>query len=133
MTDGDKPAAATPHAGGRPPGKRDRKKGGRSHKARSIGQVGRHSKRILRSQAGVDGIFEGSALLLLQLVYRDPRLPDEIRMKAANSALPYESPRLTAIEHSGNIGQLSHEEALAALRAGKAKKGGGDSGAPATP
>lgn len=118
MTEGEKPEAAALE-GGRPARGRDRKKGARRN--RSLAQKKRYTRRIPKSLQGVAEAFEGNALDLFQMVYKDPRLPDDMRLDAARCALPYESPRLTAIEHSGNIGTLTHEEALAALRAGKPK------------
>jgi len=41
--------------------------------------------------------FEGTALQLLQMIYRDERLPMDVRGAAAKSALPYESPSIGSV------------------------------------
>jgi len=41
--------------------------------------------------------FAGTALQLLQSIYRDERLPMDVRGAAAKSALPYESPSIASV------------------------------------
>ena len=44
--------------------------------------------------------FSGDALDLLRSIYIDPAMPVELRLDAASRALPYERPRLQAVEFS---------------------------------
>jgi hypothetical protein len=46
--------------------------------------------------------FEGDGHAFMVAVYKDPRLPVELRLDAAAKAARYEKPTLQAIEHSGN-------------------------------
>jgi hypothetical protein len=48
------------------------------------------------------GAFEGDAYLFLSAIYKNPENPLPIRMKAAETVLGYERPKLAAVEHSGN-------------------------------
>ena len=41
--------------------------------------------------------FEGDALGLLQLIYKNISWPIELRIDAARAAIPYERPRLSAV------------------------------------
>jgi hypothetical protein len=132
VTDGDKPAVrpqdadaslegrqseSTPekHKGGRPKGAKDK----RRSRARIAAQNARRGVKRLAAELGID-FFNGNGLQLLQFVYKDPRQPTEERIKAANMAMPYESPRLASVVHSGSVGTTSHEEALEQLRAARA-------------
>jgi hypothetical protein len=46
-------------------------------------------------------VFEGDALGLLVLVYKDNDLPLAMRMAAAQVAIRYEKPALSAVQHGG--------------------------------
>lgn len=46
---------------------------------------------------------------------RDEGKPADVRLDAAKSAAPYVHPKLAAIEHSGELHIVNHEEALDAL------------------
>lgn len=46
--------------------------------------------------------FEGDGHALMVAIYKDPRLPLDMRLDAASKAARYEKPQLQAIEHSGN-------------------------------
>jgi hypothetical protein len=46
-------------------------------------------------------VFEGDALALLVLVYKDTELPLTMRMAAAQVAIRYEKPALSAVQHGG--------------------------------
>jgi hypothetical protein len=66
--------------------------------------------------------FEGDALSLMQLTYRDEKQPLPIRLSAAQAAIQFERPRLTAMkaEVTGKLTlaelvQLSFSEDLPAL------------------
>jgi hypothetical protein len=48
-------------------------------------------------------------------VMRDEGKEPEVRLDAAKSAAPYVHPKLAAIEHSGELHIVNHEEALDAL------------------
>jgi hypothetical protein len=68
--------------------------------------------------AGIDAGIAGmgraqlTALEYLQSIYRDPLQPDAVRMRAAKEALPYETPKLTAIA----VGHLTKEDFQAKLQ-----------------
>lgn len=47
---------------------------------------------------------ELTSLELFQAIYRNPEFPLAARLKAASEALPYEHPKLAAIEHTGKDG-----------------------------
>lgn len=66
--------------------------------------------------ASIPDAFAGDSHALLMAVYKDPSQPVERRLDAAKAAIPYEKPRLAAIDHSGTLGLLTHEEALDALK-----------------
>lgn len=67
-----------------------------------------------------DDAFDGDAHALLITIYKDPRAPLELRVHCAQACLPYEKPRLAAIEHTGKDGApIAHtiEERRAAAAA----------------
>src|SRR5262249_33578862 len=45
--------------------------------------------------------FQGDAVALLQLIYKNEGLPVELRFEAAKAAAPYERPRLASVDHTG--------------------------------
>lgn len=47
-------------------------------------------------------VFEGNAHELLVAVYKNEDLPLPTRIDAAKAAIAHETPKLAAIEHSGN-------------------------------
>jgi hypothetical protein len=51
----------------------------------------------------------------LLAVMRDEGQPPQARLDAAKAAAPYVHPRLAAIEHSGEMAIVRHEDALAML------------------
>lgn len=53
-------------------------------------------------RAVVPGAFDGDAYLFLAGIYKNPDVPLPVRMKAAETAIAYERPKLQAIEHSGD-------------------------------
>jgi len=76
-----------------------RKTGGR--------QKGSKNKATLALEAAVQAAIAGlptdaSSLPLMQSVYRNADLPFPVRMKAAEIAMPYEHPKLSAVTHSGD-------------------------------
>ena len=60
---------------------------------------------------------ETTPLSYLLSVMRDVEAPAEQRLEAAKAAAPYVHPRLSAIDHSGQLGirEMTHEEWLASL------------------
>jgi hypothetical protein len=56
---------------------------------------------VLADQLGVH-CFAGDAHALLMAIYKDKRLPIELRADAAAKALPYEKPRLQALAIRGS-------------------------------
>jgi len=81
---------------GRPPGSRN--KGPRKKLQREL--VGKALSEQMRAILGVDA-FPGDGVALMQLVYKNPELPIELRLEAAKCAAPYERPRLSSIDHTG--------------------------------
>ena len=63
--------------------------------------------------AGIDGSFEGDAHAFLASVYKNPRLPLELRIMAASRALRVEKPVLSTVHESPYYGLADH---LAAAR-----------------
>lgn len=60
--------------------------------------------------------FEGDAHALCMAIYKDGKQPIQLRLQAAQTALPYEKPKLSSIDASVS-GQLTLEQALLALEA----------------
>ena len=60
---------------------------------------------------------EDTPLDYLLSVMRDVEAPTDQRLEAAKAAAPYVHPKLSAIDHSGQLGirELTHEEWLASL------------------
>lgn len=59
--------------------------------------------------------FKGDAHAYLMAVYKDKTVPIKDRLAAATAAIGYEKPKLAAVEHSGEMTVLTHEQALAEL------------------
>lgn len=59
--------------------------------------------------------FKGDGVEFLQYVYSADDIPLQIRMDAAARAAPFERPKLSSIEHSGNV-RMTHEAALKELQ-----------------
>jgi hypothetical protein len=60
--------------------------------------------------------FEGDAHALCMAIYKDCKQPIQLRLQAAQAALPYEKPKLSSIDASVS-GQVTVERALLALEA----------------
>jgi hypothetical protein len=56
----------------------------------------------LTDQNADEELLVDSALDLLQSIYRDPRVPLPVRMRAASIAIPFESPKLSVTTHLGD-------------------------------
>src|SRR5690349_10837890 len=52
---------------------------------------------IAQFEAAVPSAFDGDAVSLLQLVYRNPAMPWEIRIDCAKAACRFERPQLSAV------------------------------------
>jgi hypothetical protein len=52
---------------------------------------------VAKFEEAVPTAFEGDAVALMQLIYRDPALPIELRLDAAKSSARFERPALGAI------------------------------------
>src|SRR5262245_2424114 len=77
-----------------------RPKGGKNRNTIARQQLGRELAAQMQAALGVEA-FPGDSVALLQLVYKDTRLPLELRFEAAKAAAPYERPRLASIDHQG--------------------------------
>jgi hypothetical protein len=115
-------------ARGSKPGERrgGRQKGTPNKKTVAAMQAAEEAGRVLAENLG-DKCFPGDAHALAMALYKDTTQPIEIRLEALKAALPYEKPRLSAVEHSGSIGTtqeqgLSLLERLAAEEKAKAQK-----------
>ena len=100
MPRGSKPGE---RRGGRGKGTPNKKTVEASLKAAEVG-------RVLADHLG-EHCFPGDAHALAMAIYKDTRNDPELRLEAAKAAMPYEKPRLSAVEHSGSIG-TTHEERL---------------------
>jgi hypothetical protein len=58
-------------------------------------------KRALES--GIPGAFEGDSHALLMSIYKNPALDIDLRLDAAKAAIPYEKPRLAAVDVKAEI------------------------------
>lgn len=91
---------------------RGRKTGGR--------QKGTKNKRTEAleeaARRAIAGLPDGfTSLQLFQAVYRDDSMDVDTRMSAAEKALPYEHPRLSAVQHTGKNGGPIETTDLSAL------------------
>ena len=99
----------------RPPGSpktpgSGRKAGTPNKKTREAAERAVEVGRVLAEYLG-EHCFPGDAHALAMAIYKDVRIDPELRLEAAKAAMPYEKPRLSAVEHSGSIG-TTHEERL---------------------
>lgn len=95
-----------------------RKTGGRSkgtpnRKTAEAQAAAAEAGRVLAEHLGVN-CFPGDAHALAMAIYKDMAQPIALRLEALKAALPYEKPRLSAVEHGGKIG-LAHEDRLGLL------------------
>lgn len=56
----------------------------------------------VKLREALPNVFEGNAHELLMAIYKNEDLPLPTRIDAAKAAIPHETPRLAAVEHSGN-------------------------------
>ena len=92
-------------------------------RGRPAGAKNQHTKeretRIAEAAAAVEDVipnaFKGDAHALLIAVYKDPENELNVRLDAAKAAIGYEKPRLAAVEHSGGLEIVTHEQALEEL------------------
>jgi hypothetical protein len=101
---------------GAKPGERrgGRAKGTPNKKTAEAMQAAQEAGRVLAEHLG-DKCFAGDAHALAMALYKDTTQPIEIRLEAMKAALPYEKPRLAAVEHSGAIG-TTQEDGVALLK-----------------
>lgn len=60
----------------------------------------------------VPDAFEGDGVALMVAIYKDPRIPLDMRLDAASKAARFERPTLQAVEHSGRIdSRVEHSDA----------------------
>jgi len=85
--------------GGRRPGA-GRKRGARLKRVVDREQLIAERAAAMAVILGSDA-FVGDSVELLQLLYKDPRLPAQLRFEAAKAAAPYERPRLSSVDHQG--------------------------------
>lgn len=48
----------------------------------------------------IPGAFQGDSHAYLMSIYKDPKQATPVRIDAAKAALPFERPRLAAVEHT---------------------------------
>src|SRR5262249_29435513 len=77
-----------------------RPKGGKNRNTIVREQLGRELAAKMKAILGVDA-FPGDGVALMQLVYKNPDLPMELRLDAAKAAASFERPRLSSIDHQG--------------------------------
>jgi hypothetical protein len=71
-----------------------------------------------QEQSDPNPIDDANGLAFLQAIYRDPRQPLAVRLRAAIEALPFESPKLsvTALLHPGDDFATRLERAIERTR-----------------
>jgi hypothetical protein len=80
-----------------------------------------------------DGPFAGNAVALLTWIYKNPKLPAQIRFEAAKAVAPYEMPRLSSIKHEIRpLQDMSDDELASLLSATRALLAGQDTDRPGT-
>ena len=62
----------------------------------------------------VGGAFEGDALAYLMSIYKDPTMPENLRIDAAKAAIRYERPALTPVEQATKSDSVPLAERLKA-------------------
>ena len=89
--------------GGAKPGERrgGRQKGTPNAKTAKLEKAQQAAAQRIGDAIGEDA-FKGDSWELLCAIYKDQRLPLDVRLDAAKAAISFERNRLSAVEHSGN-------------------------------
>lgn len=91
-----------------------RKPGSKNQRTIEREQAAAELAEKLSEALGVEA-FEGDALSLMQLLYKHPGVPFDLRFEAAKVAAPFERPKLAAVEQTPPGTFQRHEDALAEL------------------
>lgn len=111
------PPPPAPPASDQPPRRGPGRPRGRKNNATLMREAA--AREALAAITPSTGPASASALTLLQTLYRDDRLPLEVRMRAAALAAPLEVPRPTAAPPPKDDGPLHERLRDALIRTGK--------------